>query len=114
MSTYRNRDYHNTRATREMSCKRDKFIRESKYSFLTAVIDQYAFLMDLKKEDFNLEYSSYMSHFRYTIRKKFKRQPDKLLEMAIMKACSDHYDDFSDNNLANFIKTYVANQTMNG
>jgi len=34
--------------------------------------------------------------------------------MAIMKACSDHYDDFSDNNLANFIKTYVANQTMNG
>ena len=114
MSTYRNRDYHNTRATREMSGKRDKFIRESKYSFLTAVIDQYAYLMDLKKEDFNLEYSSYMSHIRYTSRKKFKRQHDKLLEMAIMKACSDHYDDFSDNNLANFIKTYVANQTMNG
>ena len=112
--TYRNRDYHNTRSSREMIGKRDKFIRESKYSFLTAVIDQYAFLMDLKKEDFNLEYSSYMSHIRYTSRKKFKRQHDKLLEMAIMKACSDHYDDFIDNNLANFIKTYVANQTMNG
>ena len=67
-----------------------------------------------KKEDFNLEYNTYMSHIRYTSRKKFKRQHDKILDMAIMKACSDHYDDFSDNNLANFIKTYVANQSMNG
>jgi len=30
-----------------------------------------------------------------------------------MKACSDHYDDFNDNNLANFVKTYIASKTMN-
>jgi hypothetical protein len=54
-----------------------------------------------------------MSHIRYTSRKKFKRQHDKILEMALMKACSDHYDDFNDNNLANFVKTYITAQTMN-
>ena len=114
MGTYRNRDYHSTRASREMSDKRSKFVRESKFSFLTAIIDHYAYLMDLKKEDFNLEYNTYMSHIRYTSRKKFKRQHDKILEMAIMKACSEHYDDFGDNNLADFIKTYMATQTING
>jgi len=52
--TYRNRDYHQTRATRDMAEKRSKFVKESKFSFLTAVVDQYAYLMDLKKEDFIL------------------------------------------------------------
>ena len=99
---------------REMSDKRGKLVRESKFSFLTAIIDHYAYLMDLKKEEFNLEYNTYMSHIRYTSRKKFKRQHDKILEMAIMKACSDHYDDFGDNNLSNFVKTYVATQTISG
>ena len=111
--TYRNRDYHQTRATRDMAEKRTKFVKESKFSFLTAVVDQYAYLMDLKKEDFNLEFNTYMSHIRYTGRKKFKRQHDKMLEMAIMKACSDHYEDFNDNNLANFVKTYIAGKNMN-
>ena len=54
-----------------------------------------------------------MSHMRYTSRKKFKRQHDKLIEMAVMKACSDHYDDFNDNNLSNFVKTYVAGINTN-
>ena len=49
--TYRNRNYRSTRASREMSDKRSKFVRESKFSFLTAIIDHYAYLMDLKKED---------------------------------------------------------------
>ena len=30
-----------------------------------------------------------------------------------MKASSDHYEDFNDNNLANFIKTYIAGINMN-
>ncbi len=111
--TYRNRDYHQTRATRPMSDKRDKLVRESKFSFFSAVIDHYAFLMDLRKEEFNLEFNTYMSHMRYTSRKKFKRQHDKLIEMAVMKACSDHYDDFNDNNLSNFVKTYVAGINTN-
>jgi len=113
VETYRNRDYQQTRATRDMADKRTKFVRESKFSFLTAVIDQYAYLMDLKKEDFNLEFNTYMSHIRYTGRKKFKRQHDKILDMAIMKACSDHYEDFNDNNLANFVKTYINGINMN-
>ena len=54
-----------------------------------------------------------MTHIRYTGRKKFRRQHDKMLEMAIMKACSDHYEDFNDNNLANFVKTYIAGKNMN-
>ena len=77
--TYRNRNYNQTRATRDMADKRAKFVRESKFSFLTAIVDQYAYLMDLKKEDFNLEFNTYMSHIRYTGRKKFKRQHDKIL-----------------------------------
>ena len=64
--TYRNRDYHQTRATRDMAEKRTKFVKESKFSFLTAVVDQYAYLMDLKKEAFNLEFNTYMSHILYT------------------------------------------------
>ena len=111
--TYRNRDYHQTRATRPMSDKRVILVRESKFSFFSAVIDHYAFLMDLRKEEFNLEFNTYMSHMRYTSRKKFKRQHDKLIEMAVMKACSDHYDDFNDNNLSNFVKTYVAGINTN-
>ena len=87
--TYRNRDYHQTRATRPMSEKRNKLIKESKFSFFSAVIDHYAFLMDLRKEEL------------------------KLIEMAVMKACSDHYDDFNDNNLSNFVKTYVAGINTN-
>jgi len=50
---------------------------------------------------------------QYTGRKKFKRQHDKILEMAIMKACSDQYEDFNDNNLANFVKTYITGINMN-
>ena len=111
--TSRNRDNHQTRSTRPMSEKRNKLIKESKFSFLSAIIDHYAFLMDLRKEEFNLEFNNYMSHMRYTGRKKFKRQHDKILEMAIMKACSDHYDDFNDNNLANFVKTYIAGINTN-
>ena len=111
--TYRNRDYHQTRATRPMAAKREKLVKESKFSFFSAVIDHYAFLMDLRKEEFNLEFNTYMSHMRYTSRKKFKRQHDKLIEMAVMKACSDHYDDFNDNNLSNFVKTYVAGINTN-
>ena len=111
--TYRNRDYQRTRASREMADKRMKLVKESKFSFLSAIIDHYAYLMDLKKEEFNFEYNTYMSHIRYTSRKKFKRQHDKILEMALMKACSDHYDDLNDNNLANFVKTYITAQTMN-
>ena len=38
--TYRNRDYQQTRATRDMADKRTKFVRESKFSFLTAVIHE--------------------------------------------------------------------------
>ena len=47
--TYRNRNYQQTRATRDMADKRTKFVRESKFSFITAIVDQYAYLMDLKK-----------------------------------------------------------------
>jgi len=36
-----------------------------------------------------------------------------MLEMAIMKACYDHYEYFNDNNLANFVKTYIAGKNMN-
>ncbi len=110
---YRNRDPHQTRATRDMANKRSKFVKESKFAFLTAVVDHYCYLMDLKKEEFNLEFSTYMTHIRYTSRKKFRRQSDKILELAIMKACSDHYEDFNDNNLANFVKTYIAGKNMN-
>ena len=109
---YKNRVPRNTRATRDMIEKRMKLIGESKFSFITAIIDHYAYLMDLRKEDFNLEFNTYMSHIRYTSRKKFKRQHDKILEMAVMKACSDYYEDFNDNNLANFVKTYVEGKNM--
>ena len=110
---YRNRNPHQTRATRDMADKRGKLVKESKFAFLSAVIDHYCYLMDLKKEDFNLEFNNYMTHIRYTGRKKFRRQHDKMMEMAIMKACSDHYEDFNDNNLANFVKTYIAGKNMN-
>ncbi len=88
---YRNRNPHQTRATRDMADKRGKLVKESKFAFLSAVIDHYCYLMD----------------------KKFRRQHDKMLEMSIMKACSDHYEDFNDNNLANFVKTYIAGKNMN-
>jgi|TARA_Y100000310_G_scaffold99180_1_gene96953 hypothetical protein len=110
--TYHNRNYHQTRATRDMAEKRSKLVKESKFCFISAIVDHYAYLMDLKKEEFNLEFNTYMSHMRYTGRKKFKRQHDKLLEMAIMKACSDHYEDYNDNNLSNFVKTYIAGKNM--
>ena len=110
---YRNRDPHQTRATRPMDGKRSKLVAESKFSFISAVIDQYCMLMDLKKEEFNLQFNSYMSNMRYTGRKKFRRQHDRILELAIMKAMAQHYDDFNDNNLANYIKTYIASLAMN-
>ena len=69
--------------------------------------------MDLKKEELNLEFNTYMTHIRFTGRKNFRIRHDKMLEMAIMKACSDHYEDFNDNNLANFVKTYIAGKNMN-
>ena len=109
---YNNRDPRKTRATRDMIEKRMKLINESKFSFFAAVIDHYAYLMDLKKEEFNLEFNTYMSHIRYTSRKKFRRQHDKLMEMALAKACSDYYEDFNDNNIANFAKTYIEGKNM--
>ena len=110
---YRNRDPHQTRATRDMAAKRNKLVKESKFSFISAIVDHYAYLMDLKKEEFNLEFNNYMTHVRYTSRKKFRRQHDKMMELAIMKACSDHYEDYNDNNLSNFMKTYIAGINMN-
>ena len=104
---YRNRNPHQTRATRDMADKRGKLVKESKFAFLSAVIDHYCYLMDLKKEEFNLEFNNYMTHIRYTGRKKFRRQHDKMLEMAIMKACSDHYEDFNDNNLATCLLSHL-------
>ena len=109
---YNNRDPRKTRATRDMIEKRTKLIHESKFSFFAAVIDHYAYLMDLKKEEFNLEFNTYMSHIRYTSRRKFKRQHDKLMEMALAKACSDYYEDFNDNNIDNFAKTYIQVKNM--
>ena len=53
-----------------------------------------------------------MIHIRYTSRRKFKRQHDKLMEMALAKACSDYYEDFNDNNIANFAKTYIQGKNM--
>ena len=48
--TYRNRDYQRTRASREMADKRMKLVKESKFAFLSAVIDHYCYLMDLLTE----------------------------------------------------------------
>jgi hypothetical protein len=34
-----------------MSNKREKLVKESKFSFFSAVIDHYAFLMDLRQKE---------------------------------------------------------------
>tara|TARA_R110000765_G_scaffold385225_3_gene477033 strand:- start:74 stop:487 length:414 start_codon:yes stop_codon:yes gene_type:complete len=79
----------------------------SLYPFISTVVTQYNFLLEyeqIRKKD---KLQKFMTWIRRRGMKHVLPHHNKLLDKAIMYAMGQHYDDFADNGMVEYVKSYI-------
>ena len=93
--------------------KISKLTHSSVYPLISSIITHYNFLKEYEDIQTGNPFHKFVTWIRRTAFRKIVPYHNRILEKAIQKAISEHYDDGFDNNLAQYMKTYVSMKKNN-
>jgi len=101
-------DYNNKNEYRRRCENKIKKLNEtSLYPFLSTVVTQYSFLLEYESIRKQAKLYKFMTWIRRKGMKQVLPHHNKLLDKAISYAMGQHYDDFADNGMVQYVKSYV-------